>query len=118
MDHYGGSGRVQSTIFANQAYSIIISNNAMQYLATLSRLNYLVIVDGSIVILLLLVIALIVYLTMFYDKLHPNEERDKETSAINGTPEMYFVNISPFTGMTGATTPAITKGNLITKRDN
>jgi len=84
----------------------------------LSKLDYLFIVDGSIVILLLLVIALVIYITIFYDKHHPNEKIDKEASDTSGTPEIYFINISPITGITGATTPAITKDNLITKRDN
>ena len=88
----------------------------MQYIAALSSHDYLIIVDGSILLLLLLVTAIVVYITAYYDELHPNEITDTATSDVVETPEIYFVNISPFTGITGATMPAMTKGSRITKR--
>ena len=90
----------------------------MQDLATLSSINYLAIVDGSVVLLLLLVVAVSIYITTYYDKLHPNDKTDSSSGDVIETPETYFVNINPFTGITGATMPAITEGNRITKRSD
>jgi len=81
----------------------------------LSSFDYLAIVDASIVLLLLLVVAMIVYITGFYDEFHPTEKADAATWDGIDTPEIYFVKMHPLTGMTNTTSPAITKNNRITK---
>ena len=90
----------------------------MPHLMNLSSFEYLMIIDGSIGLFLLLVVAAVIYITAYYDKLHPNEKIDVATDDSIQTPEIYFVNINPFTGMSGATTPATTKDNHITKRSD
>ncbi len=87
----------------------------MNHLIVLSSFDYLAIVYGSIILLLLLVVAMIVYITGFYDELHPIEKADVTTIDRTDTPEIYFVEMHPFTGLTNTTTPAVTKNNRITK---
>lgn len=87
----------------------------MKTLMILSSFDYLAIVDASIVLLLLLVVAMIVYITGFYDELHPIEKADATTRDGIDTPEIYFVKMNTFTGMANTTSPAITKNNRITK---
>ena len=87
----------------------------MKTLMVFSSFDYLVIVDASIVLLLLLVVAMIVYITGFYDELHPIEKADATTHDGIDTPEIYFVEMHAFNGMTNTTSPAITKNNRINK---
>jgi len=87
----------------------------MKTLIVLSSFNYLVIVDASIVLLLLLVVAMIVYITVFYDEFHPIEKADAATHDGIETPEIYFVRVDRFSGITNTTSPAITKNNRINK---
>jgi len=87
----------------------------MKTLMVLSSFDYLAIVDASIVLLLLLVVAMIIYITGFYDELHPIEKDDAATRDGIDTPEIYFVKMHQLTGMANTTPPAITNNNQITK---
>ena len=83
----------------------------MKTLMILSSFDYLAIVDASIVLLLLLVIAMIIYITGFYDELHPIEKADVAKRGEIDTPEIYYVKMHTLTGMVNMTSPEVTKNN-------
>ena len=88
----------------------------MKTLMVLSSFDYLAIVDASIVLLLLLVVAMIVYITGFYDELHPIEKADVAMRDGIDTPEIYYVKMHTLTGMVNMTSPEATKSNRITEK--
>ncbi len=115
VDHETSERDLSYFIFFSEELPIQKPINTMKTLMILSSFDYLAIVDASIVLLLLLVVAMIVYITGFYDEFHPIEKADATTRDGIDTPEIYFVKMNTFTGMANTTSPAITKNNRITK---